>query len=141
MAQDAAVLVRRALAVALKNSPRLPREIAVKLAQDVDSIALPVIINSPMLTDADLVEIVRLCPVEKQVAVAGRESLSVTVTGAISTYAAPAAVERALANDNAAFDEDGLAVVIDRFEGVSEVMRAMVRRRELPVAITEKLTP
>jgi hypothetical protein len=32
MAQDAAVLVRRALAVALKNSPKLPRDIAVKLS-------------------------------------------------------------------------------------------------------------
>ena len=36
MAQDAAVLVRRALAMALKNSPKLPREIANKLARDVE---------------------------------------------------------------------------------------------------------
>src|SRR5262249_19303547 len=57
MAEDAAVLVRRALAVALKNSPRLPRDIANKLALDIESIALPVILNSPVLTDSDLVEI------------------------------------------------------------------------------------
>ena len=101
MAQDAAVLVRRAMAVALKNSPRLPRDIANQLAKDIDSIALPVILNSPVLTDADLVEIVRSCPPAKQVAVASRETLSVSVTGAIAEYAAPAAVERALANDNA----------------------------------------
>ena len=31
MAQDAAILVRRALAVALKNSPKLPREISASL--------------------------------------------------------------------------------------------------------------
>ena len=139
MAQDAAVLVRRALAVALKNSPKLPREIAVKLAQDVESIALPVILNSPMLTDADLVEIVRAEPLQKQVAVASRESLSAAVTGAIAQYAAAPAVERALANDNAVFDDDALETVIDRFEGVSDVMRAMVHREELPVSITEKL--
>src|SRR5262245_45800622 len=41
MASDAAVLVRRALSVALKNSPRLPRDIANKLALDIDTIALP----------------------------------------------------------------------------------------------------
>ncbi|MCL4715556.1 MAG: DUF2336 domain-containing protein [Hyphomonadaceae bacterium] len=139
MAEDAAVLVRRALAVALKNSPRLPREIANKLAQDVDSIALPVILNSPVLTDADLVEIVRASSPAKQIAVASREYISVTVTGAISAYAVSEAVERALSNDNAEFDESGLDAVLSRFEGVSGVTVAMVHRNELPVAVVEKL--
>lgn len=139
MAQDAAVLVRRALAVALKNSPKLPREIAMKLAGDLDSIALPVIMNSPVLTDADLVEIICACPPQKQVAVASREKLSTIVTGALAEFAAPEAVQRALANDNAAFDEHGLETALDRFEGLSDITAAMVRRNQLPVAITEKL--
>lgn len=139
MAQDAAVLVRRALSVALKNSPRLPRDIANKLARDIDSIALPVILNSPMLTDSDLVEIVRACPPAKQVAVASREKLSVTVTGAIASYAVSDAVERALANDNAAFDESGLTSALERFSEMSSVTAALVRRNELPVSVTEKL--
>jgi uncharacterized protein (DUF2336 family) len=139
MAQDAAVLVRRALAVALKNSPKLPREIANKLARDIETIALPVILNSPMLSDADLVEIVQSCPPSKQVAVASRETLSTTVTGAIASYAAPEAVWRALANDNAKFDETGLETTLDRFSGVSSITKAMVYRNELPLNITEKL--
>ncbi len=139
MAQDAAILVRRSLAVALKNSPKLPREIANQLARDVESIALPVLLNSPVLTDADLVEIVRTCPPAKQVAVASRETLSVTVTGAIAEYGAPIAVERALANDNADFDIEGLDTALERFEGVSAITAAMVRRNRLPLAITEKL--
>ena len=43
MCSDAAVLVRRALAVTLKNSPKLPRDIAIKLAKDIDIIAVPVL--------------------------------------------------------------------------------------------------
>jgi uncharacterized protein (DUF2336 family) len=139
MAQDAAVLVRRALAVALKNSTKLPRDIANALARDVESIALPVILNSPILTDSDLVEIVRASPPAKQIAVASRETLSTTVTGAIAEYAVSAAVERALANDNALFDEQGLETSLDRFAGVSGVTAAMVHRNELPVSVTEKL--
>jgi uncharacterized protein (DUF2336 family) len=73
------------------------------------------------------------------VAVASREELSTIVTGAIAQYAAAPAVERALANDNAAFDEEGLDAALDRFAGVSNVMSAMVHRNELPLAITEKL--
>ncbi len=139
MAQDAAALVRRALSVALKNSPKLPRDIANKLARDIDSIALPVIMNSPMLTDADLVEIVRASPPSKQIAVASRETLSVVVTGAISEYAVSDAVERALANDNAVFDEEGLGTALERFSELSSVTAAMVRRDVLPVSVTEKL--
>jgi uncharacterized protein (DUF2336 family) len=139
MAQDAAILVRRALAVALKNSPKLPRELANALARDVESIALPVIMNSPVFTDSDLVQILRSSPPSKQVAVASRETLSTTVTGAISAYAVSEAVERALANDNALFDEDGLSTALDRFQGVSAVTAAMVHRNELPVSVTEKL--
>lgn len=139
MAQDAAILVRRALAVALKNSPKLPHEIATKLARDVETIALPIILNSPMLTDMDLVEIVRTCPPAKQVAVASRAHLSVVVTGAIAQHAVPEAVQRAIANDNAQFDENGLETVLDRFAGVSAITAAMVHRNELPLNITEKL--
>lgn len=139
MAEDAAVLVRRALAVALKNSPRLPRDVATKLAQDVESIALPVILNSPVLTDGDLIDILRASDPVKQVAVASREKISVTVTGAISGFAVAEAVERALANDNAEFDEDGLDTALARFHGVSSVTAAMVRRSELPIGVTEKL--
>lgn len=139
MAQDAAILVRRALAVALKNSPKLPRDLANALARDVESIALPVIMNSPVFTDSDLVQILRSSPPSKQVAVASRETLSTTVTGAISAYAVSDAVERALANDNALFDESGLGVALDRFSGVSSVTTAMVHRNQLPVSVTEKL--
>ncbi len=139
MAEDAAVLVRRALAVALKNSPKLPHELAVKLARDVETIALPVILNSPMLTDADLVEIVRTCPPTKQVAVASRETLSPIVTTAIAQHAVPEAVQRAVANDNALFEEAGLEIVLDRFAGVSAITSAMVHRNQLPLSITEKL--
>src|SRR5262249_7062164 len=128
LAQDAAVLVRRALSVALKNSSKLPHDVANRLAQDVDSIALPIILNSPVLTDQDLVEIVRASPPSKQVAVASREKLSTTVTGAIAQFAAPAAVERALANDNADFDVGGLETALTRFSELSSVTAAMVRR-------------
>jgi uncharacterized protein (DUF2336 family) len=61
------------------------------------------------------------------------------VTGAIAEFAVSAAVERALANDNALFDEQGLETSLERFSGVSGVTSAMVHRNELPISVTEKL--
>ena len=72
LAQDAAELVRRAMAVTLKSSDLIPRDLARKLAADVDSVALPVIGFSPAFSDEDLIEIVWAGVPLRQVAVAGR---------------------------------------------------------------------
>lgn len=139
MAADAAELVRRALAVTLRSSPLVPRDVALKLARDVDSIALPVLNFSPAFSDEDLVEIVRLADPVRQVAVAQRPKLSEKVTGAIVEYGAEAAVESACANDNAAFAERTLQGVIARFERSERVLAAVAYRDALPLSVTERL--
>lgn len=139
MIQDVAVSVRRAMAIALKTSQRLPRDMAVKLANDIDTVALPILQNSPVLSDSDLVEILRAAGPSKQVAIASRPTLSATVTGVIADVGAPAALERALANDNAIFDDKGLAKTLDRMPDRQPIIDAMVRRKKLPVTITERL--
>jgi uncharacterized protein (DUF2336 family) len=139
MAEDAVVSVRRALAITLKNSPKLPRDLARKLAEDIDSIALPILQHSPSLSDEDLIEIVRSAPPNRQVAVAQREELSNVVTGAIAVFGAPAAVETALANDNAAFDQGALNTVLQRMGDRETITSAMAHRRTLPVSIVERL--
>ena len=100
LASDAATLVRRTLAVTLKNSPNLPREIALKLAQDVEAVAVPILKNSPVFTDTDLVDILLASSPEKQVAIAERETLSEDVTEVIALYGHKSAVEAAALRSN-----------------------------------------
>ena len=139
MAVDAAELVRRALAVTLKTSRELPRDVAVRLAHDVESIATPVLTFSPVLTDDDLAEIVRLPDAVKQLAVARRAILSETVTDALARHAGEEAVKTACSNDNARFSETGLRTAIDRFQHSEALASAMALRRMLPPAICERL--
>ena len=139
MAGDAAELVRRALAVTLRSSPLIPRDVALRLAKDVDSIALPMLNFSPSFTDEDLVEIIRLAEPVRQVAVAQRPELSEKVTGAIVEFGAEAAVESACANDNAQFAERALQGVMTRFERSERVLAAVAYRNVLPMSVTERL--
>lgn len=139
MAADAAELVRRALAVTLKNSPIVPRDVALKLARDVESIALPMLSCSPAFTDADLAEIVRVGGPVRQVVIAKRPRLSQTVTAAIAEHGVERAVEAACANDNADFAERTLQQVIDRFESSERVLASVAYRNVLPMSVTEKL--
>jgi len=139
MAADAGELVRRALAVTLRSSPLVPRDVALKLAKDVDSIALPLLNFSPSFTDEDLIEVIRLAEPMRQLAVAQRPELSEQVTGAIVEYGIEAAVEQACANDNAHFAERALQNVIARYERSERVLTAVAYRNILPLAITERL--
>ena len=139
MALDAAELVRRALAVTLKTSRALPRDVAVRLAHDVESVATPVLTFSPVLTDEDLAAIVALPDAVKQLAVARRPALSEAVTTALVRHAGEEAVKTACANDNARFSEDALGSAMDRFAQSDALAGAMALRKILPPAICERL--
>ncbi len=139
MATDAAELVRRALAVTLRASNVVPHDVAMKLAADVESVALPILNFSPAFTDEDLVQIVRLGDPVRQVAVAKRPVLSETVTTVIVSEAVEKAVEVACSNDNAKFAERSLQACIDRFAKSEHILQAVAYRRVLPLAVTERL--
>ena len=139
MAADAAEQVRRALAVTLKSSPLIPRDVANRLARDVESIAVPVLNFSPVFSDEDLAEIVRLGGPVRQTAIAKRPVLSEKVTTEIAEHGVIEAVRTACENKGAAFSEHGLQTAITRFEASESVLAAIALRNTLPVSVTEKL--
>jgi uncharacterized protein (DUF2336 family) len=139
MAADAAELVRRALAVTLKSSPLVPHDVAMKLARDVESVAFPILNFSPVFTDEDLIEIVRIGGPVRQVAIASRPMLSQQVTTTIVEHGVEDAVKTACANDNADFAEQTLQAVVERFARSEAVLTAVAYRAALPLSVTEKL--
>ncbi len=139
MANDAADLVRRALAVTLKNSPHLPHDIAKKLASDIESIAIPVITASPVLDDDDLIEIIRSGAAVRQVAVASRKTVSARVVNVIASEAREPAVVAAARNEAADFDEGAYNAALKRFGESAKLTNSLIDRKTLPVNVTEKL--
>jgi len=139
MAADAAELVRKAIADTLMSSPVVPRDVAVKLARDVEAVCLPMLAFSPAFTDDDLAEIVRLGGPVRQVAIAKRPVLSRTVTDTLAEHGGERAVATACANPAADFGEAGLQRIVDRFEVSERVLAAVAYRNALPLSITERL--
>jgi uncharacterized protein (DUF2336 family) len=139
LALDSAELVRRALAVTLKMSPDLPHDVALSLAQDVDSVATPLLRFSPVFLDEDLAEIIEHSDDLKQIAVGRRAALSPTVTAALAQHGCEPALRAACANDNADFTERSLQTAMERFERSEALAMAMAYRKALPTSIAEKL--
>lgn len=139
IADDAASLVRRALAITLKNSPELPRDVALKLAADIDSIAVPVLNFSPVFDDADLVEILKSRAAAKIMAVAKRPSVSGSVVENIVRYGDSKAVAEVAANDGAEISSEIASHMLDAYRDNDLIAQAFIRRRDLPIGIVEKL--
>ena len=139
MAKDATELVRRALAVTLKASPVLPRDVALKLARDVDSIAVPVLNFSPAFSDEDLIDIARTGGPVRQSAIAKRHNLAPSIATALVEVGCEEAVRLTCANDNASLDEPSLQTAINRYEKSQPVLTAIAYRKVLPLAVTERL--
>ena len=139
LAQDAAELVRRAMAVTLKSSDLIPRDVARKLAADVDSVALPMINFSPAFSDEDLIEIVQAGSPLRQVAVAGRPGVGRDVATTLAEVGCEQAVRTLASNDNADVAEAALGRCIDRFGTSPEIVAAIAYRQVLPLSVTERL--
>ncbi|MEI9890898.1 MAG: DUF2336 domain-containing protein [Caulobacteraceae bacterium] len=139
MAKDATELVRRALAITLKASPVLPRDVALKLARDVDSIATPVLNFSPAFSEEDLIDIARTGGAARQEAIAKRHNLPAAVASTLADIGCEEAVRLVCANDNAALGENAMQTAISRYEASQPVLTAIAYRKVLPISVTERL--
>jgi uncharacterized protein (DUF2336 family) len=101
MAADVEVKVRESLSKQLQESPTLPHDVALTLARDVDSVALPVLEFSEALTDEDLIEIVHNSDASKQMAIARRPAVSTDVSDALVDTGDEQVVVTLVENDSA----------------------------------------
>ncbi len=139
LADDAADLVRRTLSVTLRNSPILPREIALKLAQDIEAVAIPVLQDSPVFTEEDLIELVLSVTAAKQAAIAARDTISVTLTEVISEHGQLEAVQALSSNTHAEFTDRAYDDTLRRFGTDEIVQKGLIRREYIPTHIAEKM--
>jgi len=140
MARDAEVRVREALAANLKHNPLLPHDVAVALAKDVDSVALPVLSVSEVLTADDLVQIVNSQGSPQRLdAIAGRPRVDASVSAAIVDVGSDKVVAKLLSNPGADFAEPTLHKVVDKFGDDENIQGPLVHRNVLPVTVAERL--
>jgi uncharacterized protein (DUF2336 family) len=140
MVRDAEVRVREALSANLKHNPRLPHDVALSLAKDVDSVALPILSVCDVLTAEDLVAIVKSqAAVSRLDAIAGRRRVEAPVADALVEAAPERVVAKLVANPGADLTEPTLHRVVDRFGASEAVQEPLIHRDALPVTIAERL--
>jgi len=132
---DTAPGVRRVLAQKLGASDRAPRAVISALAHDLPDIATVIVANSPLLTDAVLVDLLAAGDDMMQIAIAQRQSVSPAVGAAMAEVAVVDACIALLGNSQAEFPLFSLHRLIDRFPDSVSLRSALLERDDLPADV------
>lgn len=136
---DADPGVRLALAEAIVDEPDAPHPLVLALAQDRTDIAATVVARSPVLLDAELVDLVALGGEEIQYAAATRPTVSPALAAALAEVGEPSALEALLRNRRAAIPHFSLARIVERAGQIGEIRDALLARSGVPIGIRQSL--
>jgi uncharacterized protein (DUF2336 family) len=131
---DASPLVRRAMADVFAHSHEAPAAIVQALALDQPSVASPILEHSPLLIDADLVDIVATADGEIQCAVARRMSLPASVCAAIAEVGSAAAALELIENPYAELAPFSWDRIVERHGHLAAIRESMLALEDLPAA-------
>ncbi|MCZ4279501.1 DUF2336 domain-containing protein [Kiloniella laminariae] len=139
LVKDAEVVVREALANTLKASEDLPRDVALAMARDVESVSLPVLKYSEVFSDEDLIAILNSEGAAKQEAIALRSIVSEAVSDAVIDTGNESAVAKLVSNEGAAITEKSYGRVMTEYKESEMVSGSLSRRPSLPPSIAQRL--
>ncbi len=133
--------IRRQLAERMAHADWAPPALIRFLAADEIEIARPVILASPLLADADLIDLLEHASIEHQVQVAQRPGLGLPVAAHIARQARPAVMVALASNDSARLDKETLSALVNHAAQVTALRAPLVRHDGLDQALALKLYP
>ena len=136
---DPSPLVRRALSEAFSAADKAPRIVVHALAADQADVALPVLAQSPLLDEDDLVDLVGTGDTEVQAAIAGRAPLPRALAAAIAEVGSADACLTLLENSGADIALFSVDRVVDRFGHLASIRENLLARDDLPMPMRQTL--
>lgn len=131
---DPSPLVRQAMADVFAGSALAPATIVRALSLDQSSVALPILEHSPLLIDADLVDLVATGNSEAQCAIARRINLPASVCAAIAEVGSPAAALELIENPHAVLAPFSWDRIVERHGHLAAIRESMLGLDDLPPA-------
>lgn len=128
---DVEMAVRRKLADRLADQPNAPHELVLTLANDDIEVAHPILLNTDVLHDAELIEIVRHRTLEHQLAIAMRRSLNEPVSNALVETGNKTVIQTLLENENARISRATMEYLVEQSAQVDEFQNPLLHRPDL----------
>jgi uncharacterized protein (DUF2336 family) len=136
---DVEMSVRRELAERLAGEPNAPRELLVTLANDAIEIAHPILHQSGVLHDTDLIDVVKHRTQEHRLAVAMRSELSAEVSQALIDAGDKDVIETLINNHDAELSRRAMDYLVSESQQVDRFQQPLLRRPDLPLPLAHRM--
>jgi hypothetical protein len=131
---EAEPVARQEFAKRLAGRADVPPSVAVRLANDLITIAAPLLTNSPVLQDDDLAMVAAGKSPDHQLAVAMRTQLSARVTDVLIVRGDALVLDCLAQNLGARFSASGAAALVHKAQSRPPLWRRLVARPELAIS-------
>ncbi|CAN1507039.1 Protein of unknown function DUF2336 [Rhabdaerophilaceae bacterium] len=136
---DPSRLVRRTLACAFADAPNAPRHVILALANDHPEVAVPMLARSPILQDADLIDMAISAEPRSLLAMALRLTISEPVAAALIARSHRDTALALAGNAMAEIADADLHAMAVKFGGNAKFREVLLRRGSLPSAVRHHL--
>lgn len=137
---DPSPRVRLALAEAIAWSPNAPRSLILSLAADQPEVACHAVTCSPLLSDADLVDLAARGNGATRMLIAARAHVTRPVSAALAEVGDGDEVLCLLENDGAAISSQSLKRIAERLGDCCDIRNLLLDRSDLPADARQLLT-
>jgi uncharacterized protein (DUF2336 family) len=139
LARDVEMAIRIALAERLADDTTAPHDLILLLADDRIEVARPVILRSPLITEADMLRMIGECGSGHHEAVASRAHIGEPVTEALVKLGAEPVLSALVRNVTAKISAETFAALIEKSKAIQSLQDPLARRTDLPPELARRM--
>ena len=137
--RDCEMAVRRDLSERLAQAKNPPRELIVALANDEIEVARPVLMDSDVLRDMELIQVIRRRTHQHQLAIAMRRTVSEPVSDALVETGDVNVIKTLLENQDAQISEATMQYLAEESKRVDTYQEPLIKRRDLDPELAKRM--
>jgi len=137
--RDVETQVRAALSKQLAAQRDAPHDLVTTLANDVIEVARPIIVESIVLQDEDLLKLIMDKAEEHHMAITQRETLPEKVTDSLVQTENSSVIAAALTNTGAVFSERSIENIVEMSREDAYLQEPLINRNELSTSQARKM--
>lgn len=139
LTRDVEMTIRIALAQRLCEDTTAPHDLILLLVDDSIEVARPLILNSPLLTEADMLRLVAEAGIGHQEAVAGRPRIGIPVTDALSASENETVLMALVRNVTARISSVSYERLVHKSRALSGLQEPLIKRPDLPPQLASNM--
>ncbi len=139
LSREVEMSVRKKLASRLAKRIDAPYDLMVMLANDRIEVAHDILVESTVIRDAELIEVIRHRTSQHQLAVAVRKDISEDVSGALVDNGSEDVIVTLLNNPDAQISTTVMEHLVEESRRVDRYQNPLVKRQDLPNRLAAKM--